>query len=108
VTTSTGHRANPCRAGELVRAGTRPGSFSGYLEQRLTPAGVELVRSDAVVRNGGEPVSVRDPEAFAGRLIDLSWLPERAWRTEEARAYVPPWYVACYGGSQGRSGPPAS
>lgn len=55
---------------------------TGYLEQRLTAEGVELVRSH---RNLAE----KDPLRLA------SWLPASAWEDQEIRAYVPSGYAVC-------------
>lgn len=53
---------------------------TGWLERRLTPEGVELVRSGAV-----QPEDVEPP----------SNVPESAWEDPEARPYVPSRYVVC-------------
>jgi hypothetical protein len=90
---------------------------TGLLEQRLTPEGVELMRSEAsAALSSGEPqqgcvegyddgyvvypgepgaggVLHADDEHLA-RLIDpWSWLPASAWEDPEIRAYVPSAYV---------------
>lgn len=67
------------------RAGPR-----GFLEQRLTPWGVERVRTDFLAARG-------DPEELADLLFDLS-LPAQAWQREQPEPYQPSWYLACYGG----------
>jgi hypothetical protein len=54
---------------------------SGWLERRLTPHGVELVRSGALT-----------PSAFLGPQNEV---PESAWAEAEAKAYVPSRYVLC-------------
>jgi hypothetical protein len=96
--------------------------FTGFLEQRLTPEGVELMRSDVTSRGApghdqGEPVpfgmqiEIRDGDrlvrihrasnlaALVERLTNpASWLPASAWEVPEIRAYVPSRYVVCYGG----------
>ena len=99
--------------------------LTGFLEQRLTPEGVELLRSEIVakgllgpdqqalgsepvpfgiqikVRNGNQLVRVnraRDVKRLVARLADpASWLPASAWEDREIRAYVPSRYVVCYG-----------
>jgi hypothetical protein len=99
--------------------------LTGFLEQRLTPEGVELLRSEVVakgllgpdqqalgsepvpfgiqitVRNGNRLVRVdwaRDVKGLVARLADpASWLPASAWEDREIRAYVPSRYVVCYG-----------
>jgi hypothetical protein len=101
---------------------------TGYLEQRLTPEGVELLRSAIIatgvfeherppgfsprrieVRDGDRLLSEssgfgshkgdRDSRKLAALFTDpASWLPERAWADREIRAYVPSRYVFCYRG----------
>jgi hypothetical protein len=88
---------------------------TGYLEQRLTPEGVELMRSEVLTsgllepgereceageyiggRLYGEPGgSFRTPNTeLAARLTDpASWLPDSAWEDREIRAYVPSEYT---------------
>ena len=101
--------------------------FTGFLEQRLTPAGVELMRSEivssALARHDqplGEPmIQVRDgdrllrieypnvhlPDELAAveRLTTLlteptSWLPASAWKNRKIRAYVASRYAVCVRG----------
>ena len=95
---------------------------SGFLEQRLTPEGVELLRSEIVstglfehhqpagrmssphalmqVRNGDRLVHVEhvsNPERLAERLADpASWLPASAWKDRQIRAYVASRYAISY------------
>ncbi|OFW72543.1 MAG: hypothetical protein A2Y55_04915 [Actinobacteria bacterium RBG_16_68_12] len=99
---------------------------TGFLEQRLTRKGVELLRSEIVssgvfghdkpppgseripfyteiaVRMGGRLVPVRwvsDLRSLETRLWDpASWLPASAWTQRRTRAYVPSRYQVCYGG----------
>jgi hypothetical protein len=100
---------------------------TGFAEQRLTPEGVELLRSELVstglferdqpagrepsphnviqVRIGGRLVRVqasfprRLPEPLRERLATLeSWLPARAWEDRRIRAYVASRYGISYGG----------
>jgi hypothetical protein len=92
---------------------------SGLLEQRLTPEGVELVRSEIVstglfehpagsrsdihnviqVRINDRLVRVNAnfPKRLRERLIDpASWLPASAWANRRIRAYVPSRYEIWY------------
>jgi len=55
---------------------------TGYLEQRLSPEGVELVRTDPDHRS-------RDPWQLE------NWLPVTAWEDITIRPYVPTHYGAC-------------
>lgn len=57
---------------------------TGYLEQRLTPEGVELVRTH-------DSLWDKDP------LQLPEWLPPSAWEDQTIRAYVPSGYAACLG-----------
>lgn len=64
---------------------------TGYLEQRLTPEGVELLR-----RPGSAEVALF---GFPWRPpYPASWLPGRAWEEPAIRAYVPSRYAVCYQG----------
>lgn len=97
--------------------------LTGFLEQRLTPEGVERFRSEVMSmslldddrsRAGGEPLpSYIDVEVRSdGRLVRLerasevgaliarfvdpaSWLPAGAWEDREIVAYVPSRYAVC-------------
>lgn len=60
--------------------------FTGFLEQRMTPEGVELLRSEVA----DKPVVTRDV---------TSHLPKRAWADRTIRAYVPSRYAVCVDGS---------
>ena len=96
---------------------------SGFLEQRLTPEGVELLRSEIVstglfdqdqppgstfgvhnviqVRIGDRLVRVQAdfPERLRRQLADPeSWLPASAWANRRIRAYVGSRYAITYGG----------
>ena len=100
--------------------------FSGFLEQHLTPEGVELLRSYLVdnaipitptspdrhpgatgplVRVGNQisTVTVRGCGGFVGWCPRISfpetWLPASAWTDRQYRAYVPSEFEICYGGS---------
>ena len=91
----------------------------GFLEQRLTPDGVELLRSEIVsaglehyqpapgpwihnviqVRIGDRLAGYHAnfPERLRGRLADpASWLPASAWEDRQIRAYVAPRYAIKY------------
>ncbi|HEY6566282.1 MAG TPA: hypothetical protein VI341_02085, partial [Actinomycetota bacterium] len=84
---------------------------TGFLEQRLTPEGVELLRSEVTSSGlfGDESdLAARGPldatpgsalERLVPRLTDPgSWLPANAWDDREIRAYVPSRYEICYRG----------
>jgi hypothetical protein len=68
--------------------GNEPYDSSGYLEQRLTPEGVELVRMLA-----GEPVDGRLRRLDPRILPDV--LPENAWADITVRPYIPRGFAAC-------------
>ena len=97
---------------------------SGLVEQRLTPEGVELLRSEIVstglfghdhpplgsnpphrviqVRIGDQLVRV-GISFFERRLIERledpeAWLPASAWANSQIKAYVPSRYAILYGG----------
>ena len=102
---------------------------TGLLEQRLTPEGVELIRSEVLsarlpeqnpdcftgtrVRDGGRLVTVgacggetltqAQIDALSGlsdRLYDVaSWLPESAWEDRTIRGYVPSRFQVCMPGT---------
>jgi hypothetical protein len=97
---------------------------TGLLEQRLTPEGVELMRSellDSDLLRPDEPPceagwyrghlhgaaggSFSTPaNEFAARITDpASWLPESAWEDREIRAYVPSEYTVELMGVRARS-----
>jgi hypothetical protein len=105
--------------GRLIWGQADPNPTGGWLERRLTPAGVELIRSEIIatglfepdqptpapnggrgsvqVRNGDKLVYVNRvvPELME-RLADLwSWLPDSAWEETESKAYVPSHYAMC-------------
>ena len=96
---------------------------SGFLEQRLTPEGVELLRSEIVstglfdhpqrpgstvgphnviqVRIGDRLVRVQAdfPQRLRQQLANPeSWLPASAWANRQIRAYVGSMYAITYGG----------
>ncbi len=86
-------------------------STTGYLERRLTPEGVELLRSEIASSGlfGGEldlaPHGPLDAtpgsalERLVARIADpASWLPAAAWEDREFRTYVPARYEVCYEG----------
>jgi hypothetical protein len=60
--------------------------FTGFLEQRMTPEGVELLRSEVAANS----VVTRDV---------TSQLPKRAWADRTIRAYVPSRYAICDDGT---------
>lgn len=66
-----------------IPEGANPGS-TGFLEQRLTPEGVEHLRSAVV---GSDPPRVT--------WDVMSELPKRAWADRTIRAYVPSRYAVC-------------
>jgi hypothetical protein len=98
----------------------------GWLEQRLTPEGVELIRSEIIATGLFEPdqppppandgwpretngasVQVRNADQLVyvnrvvlelqERLAKLwSWLPEDAWEDAETKPYVPSRYAVCF------------
>ena len=94
---------------------------SGLLEQRLTPEGVELLRSEIVstglfehhepagtssihnviqvrIDNRLVRVEANFPKRLRERLADpASWLPANAWANRRIRAYVPSRYEIWYG-----------
>src|SRR5215211_4532921 len=59
-------------------------SSTGFLEQRITPEGVELLRSAVV---GSDPPRVT--------WDVMSELPRRAWADRTIRAYVPSRFAVC-------------
>ncbi|MGH3084960.1 MAG: hypothetical protein ACRDNP_13090, partial [Gaiellaceae bacterium] len=97
---------------------------TGFLEQRLSPEGVERLRSEVASSTGvGQPppnaaplpfytlIEVRDGDQLVpvewasdqarleSRLSDpASWLPTGAWQHVEYRAYVPSRFAVCSGG----------
>ena len=95
--------------GRVVTAG---GYLQGYWQRRLTPQGIEQVRSAAAgmlhassaeegpveVRHGRTLVRLAHPARFAHRLFDLSWLPRSAWREEIPAPYEGLWQRVCFAG----------
>jgi len=86
-------------------------STTGYLERRLTPEGVELMRSEIASSGlfGGEldlaphgPLDATPGSALERLLVRIadpaSWLPAAAWEDREVRSYVPARYEVCYEG----------
>jgi hypothetical protein len=82
-------------------------------ERRLTPAGVERLRTavvimldDAASQPGGpgeakihfkdDIVYPKDPLALASLLIDPSWLADDEWVRESPSIYRAAWYLTCY------------
>lgn len=111
--------------GRLIWERLDPNPTRGWLEQRLTPEGVELIRSEIIATglfdqdqpppepndgfpretNGGS-VQVRNDDQLVyvnrfvpelmGRLAELwSWLPDDAWEEAETKPYVPTRYAVC-------------
>jgi hypothetical protein len=89
---------------------------TGWLEQRLTPEGVELMRAEllasGLLREDGSELAELDCAAGEiqeqiARLMDPgSWLPASAWEDREIRAYVPSQYQISVGETGlGRSAP---
>ena len=97
---------------------------TGFLEQRLSPEGVELLRSEVAshavacrrdaggcgvriqLRDGNRLVPVRwardlehsELKRLEARLSDpASWLPASAWEDSKTKAYVPSRFAVCYG-----------
>ena len=82
---------------------------TGFLEQRLTSEGVELLRSE-IISSGrfGRDLDLADRRIIdaqrdshlgllVARLLDpASWLPASAWRDQEIRAYVPTAFAICF------------
>jgi hypothetical protein len=115
--------------GRLIWDQADPNPTGGWLEQRLTPEGVELIRSEIIATglfdpdqpppapNGGFPrevngghVQVRNGDQLVyvnrvvhelfERLAELwSWMPAGAWEDTEAKAYVPSRYAVCMHGA---------
>jgi hypothetical protein len=103
--------------GRLIWLRWDPGpETGGWVERRLTPEGVELIRSSLIdtgkfdpdqasqdppglasvqVRDGDQLIAVNGLE-LRRRLGKLwSWLPASAWEDAEAKAFVPSHYAAC-------------
>lgn len=114
--------------GRLIRLGGRANGRGrrGFIEQRLTREGVELLRSEIVsaggfghaqpppgsdsLADGWPPIQVRkgdrlvplrwasDLKHLEARLTDPeSWLPSSAWKQRKFRAYVPSRFDVCAG-----------
>lgn len=80
-------------------------------ERRLTPAGTERIRNTVVtmlgdfsggpgeelgaIRYGDGTYRLEDPSALVRLLVDLSWIPEDEWVTEEPSIYRAAWYLTC-------------
>jgi hypothetical protein len=64
---------------------------TGFLEQRLTPEGVELLRRRGTAEDALFGFPWKPP-------YPASWLPPRAWEDPTIRAYVPSAYAVCYQG----------
>jgi hypothetical protein len=102
--------------GRLIWLWWDPHPISGWLERRLTPEGVELIRSEMTTTGLFDPdqasqdppglayVQVRDGDQLIAvnglelrrRLGEVwSWLPASAWDDTQAKAFVPSHYAAC-------------
>jgi hypothetical protein len=105
--------------GRLIWEQLDPDPTGGWLEQRLTPEGVELVLSEIIatglfdpdqpappppelargevqVRIGDQLVTREGVPDLRQRLAELwSWLPADAWVDQEAKAYVPSRHAVC-------------
>ena len=86
-------------------------------EHRLTPAGVERLRTAVVrmlvesptrtapgsavqqIRFRDGVISPKDPFALVRLLVDRSWLSEAEWVTQSPSVYRAAWYLVCYGSS---------
>ncbi|MGH2635343.1 MAG: hypothetical protein ACRDHU_04270 [Actinomycetota bacterium] len=64
---------------------------TGYLEQRLSSEGVQLLRRRGSAEEALFGFPWRPP-------YPASWLPQRAWDNSTIRAYVPSRYAICYQG----------
>jgi hypothetical protein len=65
----------------------RSGGGDYVLERRLTPEGVDLVKSGVELTFGTPP----GPEPFEGKAV-----PDSAWADATARPYAPPRYSVCF------------
>jgi hypothetical protein len=64
---------------------------TGFLEQRLTPEGVDMLQARGSAEAALFGFPWRPP-------YPASWLPRRAWEQREIGAYVPSRYAVCYQG----------
>ena len=106
--------------GRLIIDTATPKDWFVQWERRLTPEGVERLRTTVVSmldesgrRSGGEfeakihygdgAFYPKEPGALVRLLIDLSWLSDLDWVTESPTIYRAAWYLTCYdvGGSHG-------
>ncbi|MDH4111311.1 MAG: hypothetical protein OEV60_01350 [Actinomycetota bacterium] len=87
-------------------------STTGFLEQRLTPEGVEMMRAeiassglfgdelDLVPHGPLDATPGSALERLVPRIVDpASWLPAAAWKDREVSTYVPSRYEVCYEGT---------
>jgi hypothetical protein len=81
-------------------------------ERRLTPAGAERIRNTVVtmlgdpigppsgnvevIHYGDDTYYPKDSSALVRLLIDLSWIPDDEWVTEDPSIYGAAWYLTCY------------
>jgi hypothetical protein len=77
------------REGNVLEGATE--HATGFLEQHLTPNGVELLRNRGSAEDALFAFPWRPP-------YPASWLPPEAWRDREIRAFVPSRYAVCYQG----------
>jgi hypothetical protein len=107
--------------------GNGPRPKTGWLEQRLTPEGAELLRSELVssgLLSPGQSGAYCPPDAYLAdarigdhneyylgelpydlveRIADpASWLPASAWEDREVRPFVPASYGVCISGLEPR------
>src|SRR5215216_6383400 len=75
-----------------IPEGANPSS-SGFLEQRVTPEGIELLRSEIV--GSDPPRAAGDVTSELPKGDVTSELPKRAWADRTIRAYVPSRYAVC-------------
>jgi hypothetical protein len=107
----------------------RNGDGTGWLEQRLTPEGVELLRTTFLTQNspvethtqvraldngrlqylhdGCSPTTQPCTSMLTTMMTAVEWLPAAAWSDKTYRAYVPSNFAVCfYGGGERADGHP--
>lgn len=104
--------------GRLLSFRSGGGGTTGWLEQRLTAEGVDIIRSEIIATGLFEP-NQPTPDQFLGALVQVrngdrliyqglstvelrrrltnlwSWLPADAWEDSESRAYVASRFAVC-------------
>jgi hypothetical protein len=81
-------------------------------ERRLTPAGAERIRATVVpmlgdpvdrpsgdlkeIHYGDDTYRPKDATTLVRHLVDLSWIPDDEWVTEDPTIYRAAWYLTCY------------